>query len=54
MEVPMTTARGTADAESLGVEPLPVRDVLERRALVGSLRKAKGPAQPGPSEHIPG
>jgi len=28
MEVPMTTARGTADAQSLGVEPLPVRDVL--------------------------
>ena len=30
MEVPMTTPRGTADAESLGVEPLPVREVLER------------------------
>ena len=30
MEVPMTTARGTADAESLGVEPLPLRDVLDR------------------------
>jgi uncharacterized protein YbjT (DUF2867 family) len=30
MEVPMTTARGTADAESLGVEPLPVREVLGR------------------------
>jgi NADH dehydrogenase len=30
MEVPMTTARGTADAESLGVEPLPLRDVLSR------------------------
>jgi NADH dehydrogenase len=30
MEVPMTTARGTADAESLGVEPLPVREVLSR------------------------
>jgi NADH dehydrogenase len=28
MEVPMTTARGTADAKSLGVEPLPVREVL--------------------------
>jgi uncharacterized protein YbjT (DUF2867 family) len=28
MEVPMTTARGTADAESLGVTPLPVSDVL--------------------------
>jgi hypothetical protein len=26
----MTTARGTADAESLGVEPLPVREVLGR------------------------
>ena len=32
MEVPMTTARGTADAESLGVEPLPVRDVLSGAA----------------------
>jgi len=32
MEVPMTTARGTADAEELGVEPLPVRDVLARYA----------------------
>jgi uncharacterized protein YbjT (DUF2867 family) len=31
MEVPMTTPRGTADAESLGVQPLPVREVLERR-----------------------
>jgi NADH dehydrogenase len=30
MEVPMTTPRGTADAESLGVEPLPAREVLER------------------------
>jgi hypothetical protein len=30
MEVPMTAARGTADAESLGVEPLPVREVLSR------------------------
>ena len=30
MEVPMTTARGTVDAESLGVEPLAVRDVLTR------------------------
>ena len=30
MEVPMTTARGTADAEALGVEPLPLRDVLDR------------------------
>ena len=28
MEVPMTTARGTADVESLGVTPLPVSDVL--------------------------
>jgi uncharacterized protein YbjT (DUF2867 family) len=28
MEVPMTTGRGTADAEALGIEPLPVREVL--------------------------
>jgi uncharacterized protein YbjT (DUF2867 family) len=28
MEVPMTTPRGTADAESLGVAPLPVQEVL--------------------------
>jgi len=28
MEVPMTTAGGTADAESLGVEPLAMREVL--------------------------
>ena len=54
MEVPMTTARGTADAESLGVEPLPVRDVLSGAALVGALEKAKGPASPGPSEHFLG
>ena len=30
MEEPMTTSRGTADAESLGVEPLPMERVLER------------------------
>ena len=30
MEVPMTTPRGTADAESLGIDPLPVQEVLER------------------------
>jgi uncharacterized protein YbjT (DUF2867 family) len=29
MEVPMTTRRGTGDAESLGVSPLAVRQVLE-------------------------
>jgi hypothetical protein len=28
MEVPMVSARGTADAETLGVEPLPVDAVL--------------------------
>jgi uncharacterized protein YbjT (DUF2867 family) len=28
LEVPMTTARGTADAESLGVTPLPMASVL--------------------------
>ena len=28
MEIPMTTAGGTADAESLGVEPLAMREVL--------------------------
>ena len=33
MEVPMTTPRGTADAESLGVQPLAVRDVLSRGYL---------------------
>jgi uncharacterized protein YbjT (DUF2867 family) len=31
MEAPMTSARGTADAESLGVKPLPMRDVLGAR-----------------------
>ena len=30
MEVPMTTPGGTGDAERLGVEPLPVREVLRR------------------------
>src|SRR5204862_129124 len=30
MEVPMTTPRGTADAERLGVTPLTVREVLRR------------------------
>ena len=30
MEEPMTTPRGTADAESLGVEPLPMERVLGR------------------------
>lgn len=30
MEVPMTTERGPADAEALGVEPRPMRDVLGR------------------------
>jgi NADH dehydrogenase len=30
MEVPMTTPRGTADVERLGVTPLAVREVLER------------------------
>jgi uncharacterized protein YbjT (DUF2867 family) len=30
MEVPMTTPRGTADVEDLGVTPLAVREVLER------------------------
>jgi NADH dehydrogenase len=29
MEVPMTTPRGTGDAESLGVTPRPVREVLQ-------------------------
>ena len=28
MEVPMVSSRGTADAESLGVEPLPLDAVL--------------------------
>ena len=28
MELPMVTARGTADAESLGVTPLAMRAVL--------------------------
>ena len=28
MEIPMTTERGTADAEALGVGPLPMREVL--------------------------
>jgi hypothetical protein len=28
MEAPMVTERGTADVESLGVSPLPMREVL--------------------------
>jgi len=28
MEIPMTTERGTADAEALGVSPRPMRAVL--------------------------
>jgi hypothetical protein len=28
MEIPMTTPRGTADAEALGVSPRAMRDVL--------------------------
>jgi NADH dehydrogenase len=28
MEIPMTTAKGTGDAEALGVEPKPMREVL--------------------------
>jgi uncharacterized protein YbjT (DUF2867 family) len=28
MEIPMTSARGTSDAEALGVEPKPMREVL--------------------------
>jgi NADH dehydrogenase len=31
MEVPMTTSSGTDDAVSLGVEPLPLQEVLQRR-----------------------
>ena len=31
MEEPMTSARGTADARELGVNPLPMRDVLASR-----------------------
>jgi NADH dehydrogenase len=31
MEAPMTSPRGTADAESLGVSPLPMREVLGGR-----------------------
>jgi NADH dehydrogenase len=31
MEIPMVSARGTADAESLGVHPLPMQYVLEKR-----------------------
>ena len=31
MELPMTTPKGTSDAESLGVKPLPMRDVLGAR-----------------------
>jgi NADH dehydrogenase len=31
MELPMTTSKGTSDAESLGVKPLPMRDVLGAR-----------------------
>ena len=32
MEVPMTTGRGTTDAQSLGVDPLPLREVLSSAA----------------------
>jgi uncharacterized protein YbjT (DUF2867 family) len=32
MEVPMTTGRGTTDAQSLGVDPLLLREVLSGRA----------------------
>ena len=32
MEVPMTTERGTTDAETLGVNPLPLREVLTSAA----------------------
>ena len=35
MEVPMTTARGTADAEQLGTEPRAMREVLAPRARIG-------------------
>jgi len=31
MEVPMVSQRGTADAESLGVRPLPMQYVLAER-----------------------
>ena len=31
MEIPMTTPRGTSDAEALGVEPLAMREVLGGR-----------------------
>ena len=43
MEVPMTTERGTADAERLGVEPRPMGAVLGNRELARP-RKARGPA----------
>jgi NADH dehydrogenase len=32
MEIPMVSERGTADAEALGVHPLPMRHVLAKRA----------------------
>jgi hypothetical protein len=31
MEIPMVSERGTADAESLGVHPLPMQYVLAKR-----------------------
>jgi NADH dehydrogenase len=31
MEIPMVSERGTADAESLGVHPLPMEYVLAKR-----------------------
>jgi NADH dehydrogenase len=31
MEIPMVSQRGTADAESLGVHPLPMQYVLAKR-----------------------
>ena len=53
MEVPMTTPRGTADAESLGVEPVPVRDVLAAPAR-RHLEKREGPGAAGPFEALGG
>ena len=38
MEIPMTSQRGTADVEALGVEPLAMREVLGGSASAGSGR----------------
>ena len=47
MEIPMTTPRGTADAEALGVEPLAMREVARRGPLGIRTRQAGGSRRSG-------